>query len=55
MSRSEIGKLTNYFQSKLTISNEHAFLVDPDTIEFIKNSKVKIILVFKKLNLILLY
>lgn len=53
MSKSEIDKLSDYFQSKLTIANEHPFLVDPDTIEFIKNSKVPIfIFLFKVIFLI---
>lgn len=40
MTKLEIGKLSDLIQSKLTLSSEHPFLIDPNTIEFIKNSKV---------------
>ncbi|CAF0832403.1 unnamed protein product [Brachionus calyciflorus] len=36
-------ELVDLFKTKLAISKEHPFLVDPDTIEFIKNSKVMFI------------
>ncbi|RNA40083.1 2 -3 -cyclic-nucleotide 3 -phosphodiesterase-like, partial [Brachionus plicatilis] len=40
MSKLEITQLSDLFRSKLAVTSEHPCLGDPDTIQFIKNSKV---------------
>lgn len=35
-----VKDLIDLFETKLDLSNEYPFLVDPDSIEFVKNSKV---------------
>ena len=34
------SELIDLFNKKLDLTNTHPFLIDPDTIQFIKNSKV---------------